>query len=146
MISIILFLLLVAGLHAQLEIQIEGSRAGWAHRLPCWRVDNKWTKMLLGKELTGYHFYLIVLFLVMFHGIFLFKTWSISSELSVLGWFCWYWVVEDIFWFIENPNYGLRSFRKGRIFWHKRWFLKLPVSYWYGIVSGTILIAVGSIK
>jgi hypothetical protein len=60
MIFIIIYLILLAALHAKLELMIEGRKCGWAHNLPCWRLDNLITQFFLGKELTGYHLYLFL--------------------------------------------------------------------------------------
>jgi len=145
MILIILYLIILAALHAKLELMIEGSRSGWAWSLPCWRINNKLTELIIGKELTGYHFYLLLLFLFIFHSPFMFINWSVKKELFSLGCFSFYWVVEDWFWFLENSYYGLRNFKKGRIFWHKRWICGLPVSYIFGILVGSILFTIGGV-
>ena len=143
MIKFILYIIGLAAIHAQLELMIEGQRGGWAMRLPCWRIDNKITDIILGKELTGYHFYLLLMFCFIFHGPFLFIDWNWQVESVIMGCFSFYWILEDWFWFLENRYYGLRNFKKGRIFWHKRWFLGLPVSYWIGIILGSILLYLG---
>ena len=142
--NIIAYLIVLALLHARLEIMIEG-KSGWALRLPCWRINNQITKFILGKELTGYHLWTIVVFFFIFHSSFLFIIWNIKKELLTLGLFCWYWLAEDFFWFIESKHYGFKNFKKGRIFWHKRWILRIPVSYWIGAIIGTLLI-LGGIK
>jgi hypothetical protein len=147
MIKIILFILFLAALLAKLELQIEGKKAGWALRLPCWKTENKCTNWLLGnKPLTGYHVWLLTTFFFIFHSPYLFISFDIKKELTLLGLFCWFWIAEDWFWFLENNFYGLRNFRPGRIFWHKRWVWFLPVSYIWGIIIGTILLILGGIK
>ena len=144
MIFIVLYLLILAALHAKLELQIEGYKVGWAFKLPCWKIENKFTNWLLGdKPLTGYHFYLLILFLFLFHSPYLFISFTLKKEFIVLGVFCWYWLFEDFFWFLENNYYGIRNFKKGRIFWHKRWIWFLPYSYWTGIIVGTLLLILG---
>jgi len=142
-IKVIAFLIVLAAVHAKLELQIEGLKGGWAIRLPCWRVDNVFTQLLLGKELTGYHFYLMAVFLMIFHSPFLFIDYSLQKECLCLGAFCYYWIAEDFFWFAENGLYGLRNFRPNRIYWHKRWFVFLPVSYWTSIILGGIFLWLG---
>jgi len=143
MFKIILFLIFVAIIHAKLELQIEGKKAGWALRLPCWRIDNKFIHFLLGKEITGYHFWLLILFFMLFHSPYLFIPLTLKNEFLILGLFCWYWIAEDFFWFMENNFYGLRNFKPGRIFWHRRWIYFLPVSYIWGIFLGTIFLLGG---
>jgi hypothetical protein len=100
MIKFILYIIGLAALHAQVELMVEGQRGGWAMRLPCWRIDNKFIRFFLGKELTGYHFYLLFLFLFIFHGVFLFTDWTIQKESILLGFFNFYWILEDWFWFL----------------------------------------------
>jgi hypothetical protein len=145
LIKIILFLLVIAFIHARLELQIEGKKAGWALRLPTWRIDNRFTEFLIGKEITGYHFYLLLMFLILFHSPYLFIPFTLKTEVTLLGLFCWYWIAEDWFWFLENSMYGLRNFKPGRIFWHKRWIYFLPVSYAWGMILGTILLMIGGL-
>jgi hypothetical protein len=144
MLNIIIYLIILALLHAKLELMIEG-KAAWALRLPCWRIDNYLTRFLLGKEITGYHVWLLVLFSLIFHAPFLFIDWSLKKEMLTLGLFYWYWIAEDFFWFIESKHYGLRSFKKGKIYWHKRWFGCLPVSYWWGMLIGTLFLFIGGL-
>ena len=141
-IIIIIYLIILALLHARVEIMIEG-KSGWALRLPCWRIDNCVTRFIIGKEITGYHCWLIVMFLFLFHSPFLFISWNIKKELLTLGLFNWYWIAEDFFWFVESKYYGFKNFKKGRIFWHKRWILGIPVSYWGAAIVGSLLILGG---
>lgn len=143
MIKFIVFLLILAALHAKLELMIEGKKAGWALKLPCWRVDNKFTQLILGKEITGYHFWMLIMYIVIFHSPYLFIPITLKHELLIMGFFSWYWIAEDWFWFLENNLYGFKNFKPGRIFWHKRWIWFLPVSYAWGIIIGTILLLIG---
>jgi hypothetical protein len=126
------FVLLSALFFAKLEVEIEG-RQGWATGLPTWRVDNHFLLDLFfgGRSLTGYHVWSFVLFLFLFHMPFLFcESWSVRAELNVLGGYFLFWVVEDLLWFVMNPNFGLRKFNKDHAWWHKRWVLGLPLEYW----------------
>ena len=143
MLNIIIYLIILALLLAKLELMVEGSRWGWASKLPCWRKTNKFIEFLLGKELTGYHAWLVTMFFVLFHSPFLFIKWKLNLELIVLGLFPLFWVLEDWFWFLLNDYYGLKNFKKGRIFWHKRWFLGLPTSYWEAIILSSVLLILG---
>jgi hypothetical protein len=128
-----------------MELMSEG-KMGWGLNFPCWRINNKFIKLFINKELTGYHFYLLLVFLTVFHSPFLFIDYSLQKELICLGAFFYYWIAEDFLWFAENGIYGIRNFRAGRIFWHKRWFIGLPVSYWTGIIIGTALLILGGLK
>lgn len=141
--KLITFLVVLAAAHAQLELQIEGLKGGWALRLPCWRIDNWITRFILGKDLTGYHFWLLVVFAMLFHGPFLFIEWTLKGEYICLGLYIYYWIAEDYFWFAQNKLYGLRNFKPRRIFWHRRWIGFLPVSYWTALILGGICLWLG---
>jgi hypothetical protein len=143
MIKILLYLFLVASLHALLEIMIE-AKEGWARKLPCWRLNVFVTKFIIGKELTGYHCYLMLLFLTLFHSPLLFMSWTPKIEYLIMGTFMYYWIAEDFLWFVYNhKHYGIKAFRKGKIEWHQRWFVGIPVSYWISIVIGGICLYLG---
>ena len=62
MLKLVLFLMWLALVHASWEIQIEG-KDGWARELPCWRLNVFFRKLLGGKALTGYHTWMMLLFL-----------------------------------------------------------------------------------
>jgi hypothetical protein len=142
MIKYIIYLILLALIHAKLELMTEGKH-GWGLNFPCWRINHYLINLLIGKELTGYHFYMCIMFLLLFHSPFLFVGFSIKKELLAMGLFFWYWVLEDFFWFVESKHYGLRNFKKGRIYWHKRWKIGLPISYWWSITIGSLLLILG---
>jgi len=143
MIIIIFYLILLAAIHAKMELMSEG-KMGWGLRFPCWTINNRIINLLINKPLTGYHFYMCLMFLLLFHSPFLFISWTIKKELTTMGLFFWYWIIEDFMWFAESKYYGLRNFKKGRIYWHRRWFLNfIPVSYAWGMIIGTILLILG---
>jgi len=126
----ILFLVLLSFFVAKAEINIEGKH-GWAKKLPTWRIKNKFTKIFLGNyPLTGYHFWIFSGFLLLFHlSFFLGLKWNISSELKTLSLFLFFALMEDFFWFIFNPFFGLKKFNKKNISWHGNWFGIIPWSY-----------------
>ena len=111
---------------ALLEIQIEG-KDGWAANLPCWRKEKGWlVKLLGGRPITGYHILMIGFVILMFHFPFLFAEWKVKTELLILGMLFEFFLFEDFFWFALNPHYGLKKFKKGEIWWHKRWWGPFP--------------------
>jgi hypothetical protein len=67
--------------------------------------------------------------------------WKI--ECTIFGLVSWFFVIEDINWFIFNPRYTFKRFRKQTIEWHNRWFLGLPYTYWWGMIIGTTLLLLG---
>jgi len=142
--NIIIFLVVLALFHAYWEVEIEGKDGGWAGKLPTWRRNNWFRKILGGKSLTGYHFWMIVIFQMFFHSIFLFQDWALGKELVLQGTYFLYFLAEDVLWFVINPHYTFKRFLQQKIEWHKRWCLFLPVSYWFGLLMGGLLIGGGS--
>lgn len=143
MFKYIIFTLIVATITALWEVQVEGSE-GWAKKLPTFRINVFFRKLLGGKPLTGYHIFLLLLFITVFHGLFITElgTWKIES--GVFGFVSWFFVIEDVLWFVFNPHYGMRNFKKGKIEWHNRWAFGLPITYWWGMIIGTGLLIIES--
>ena len=131
----ILYTILLAVLYALVEIQIEG-KAGWARHLPTFRINVFFRKFLGGKPLTGYHIFMLMTFVVVFHAM-MHNEMSWRNEIQIFGLLNWFFVIEEISWFILNPHYTLQKFLDKDIRWHKRWLWGLPVSYWIGILLGT---------
>jgi hypothetical protein len=140
-IALLIFFCALASLTlAALEIQIEGKN-GWAANLPAFRLKRK----IGAKPITGYHLFIILFTLIIFHFPLFFTCWSLQKEALILGAFIFIWALEDFLWFVLNPHYGLRKFNRGNkdIWWHKNWFLGLPTFYWYLFPLAAILIALG---
>jgi hypothetical protein len=139
-----IWMLILAYLHAKQETEIEG-KAGWARHLPTFRINVFITKLLIGKEITGYHIYMLLMFLIIFHLPLLFIPFTWKNECIVMGLISVYWVIEDFLFFIVNPHFTLKNFCKSKICWHKRWCLwnLMPVSYIWGIIVGSILLILG---
>lgn len=123
---------LVSYFFAKVEIHIEGKN-GWAGSLPTWRIEKHWLLDIFwgGRPLTGYHAWVFPFILLICHlGFFLVGGWTWTLELRTMGVVAIFWTLEDFLWFVLNPAYGLKSFKKGLIPWHTRWVLGLPVDYW----------------
>ena len=142
MIKYYIYTLILAIITALWEIQVEG-KWGWAKLLPTFRINVFFRKLLGGKSLTGYHIYLLFLFIAVFHGLFINELGLYKTEFKTFGLLNWFFVIEDALWFLLNPYYTWKRFRKQQIEWHRRWFLGLPYSYWWGIIIGTILLYLG---
>ncbi len=127
---IIVFTVLIAFVVAKLEIEIEGKN-GWAENLPTWRIKNRITKLFWGEQpYTGYHFWFLMMIIVMSHfPIVLGLDWSWSKELVVWAIFLIASVLEDFFWFILNPHYGIKKFNPIHAPWHDKWIWKFPLLY-----------------
>ena len=47
-----------------------------------------------------------------------------------------FWIVEDYLWFVVNPAFGWRRFKRELVPWHKHWAFGAPVGYWiFGAIS-----------
>ncbi len=117
---------------ARMEVEIEG-RDGWAASLPTWRVESHPLLSIFfgGRPLTGYHVWAFtVVFIALHLPLAWIGAWSWRDELRILASYAVFWLVEDLLWFVFNPAFGLRRFRPEFVWWHKKWFLGLPVDYW----------------
>lgn len=136
--------LAAATVFALLEIQIEGS-AGWASGLPTWRWENRWTRRLAGaRAITGYHLYVHLFVLVMAHAAYLMgmaePSWR--GEGRIIAFLIFFWVAEDYLWFVFNPAFGARRFRREHVWWHApTWWWIMPRDYWIFLPLGAWLYA-----
>ncbi|MDB5187826.1 MAG: hypothetical protein JWO50_346 [Candidatus Kaiserbacteria bacterium] len=126
---------------AKLEIQIEGAH-GWAELLPAWHMSNtSWINKVLFSErpLTGYHVWLVIFLLSMFHVVYVFTPPSWYVELQIVSFFCFFSVVEDFLWFLLNPAFGIHNFKREKIWWHeKNWWIIAPRDYYILTAVGVI--------
>lgn len=140
----IFFLFLFCFILAALESQIEGE-AGWASNLPTWRPKDKpysrfYRKVMSGKDMTGYHLFIFSLVLIFMHyPYFVGQIWSWSAELGILSLFFLVTIFWDFLWFVINPRYDFSHFWAEQVWWHKKWFLHLPIDYWIGFLVSMLL-------
>lgn len=137
------FMIFLAVILALWEIQIEG-KDGWAANSPGWRIEKGWLmKLTGGRPLTGYHVFMTIFLIAIVHLPVFFLNWNWRLEFALIGFYIGMVLLEDFFWFALNPYYGIKSFRKGKIWWHKRWWGPLPDFYWVLIIIGGLLIYFG---
>jgi len=136
-----IYLFVMALILAILEVQIEGKH-GWAANLPTWRprADKWYTKLFKwfagGKGMTGYHLSIFSFVFLIFHLPFFWGvSWSLAREAETLAIFAIFLPVWDYLWFVVNPHFTVKDFKGEHIFWHRSWFLKLPVDYWFAFLS-----------
>jgi hypothetical protein len=136
----VIFIFIFSVVLAALESQIEGGE-GWAANLPTWKPSlSHWyvrfyKKAMSGKDMTGYHLFIFSLVLLFFHyPYFSGKDWNLPSELTTLSFFFLVTVFWDFLWFVINPRYDFRHFWAEQVWWHKKWFLHLPVDYWFSFI------------
>lgn len=143
MIGFLAFMIFLAIIFALWEIQIEG-KDGWAGKAPCWRIEKGWlVKLAGGRPITGYHFYLNVLIISVVHLPLFFTPWSLNLESLLLGFYLGMFLTEDFLWFVFNPHYGIKNFKRGKIWWHPKWWGPVPDNYWVGTVIVALLIYFG---
>lgn len=140
--ALLLWVALLGAVFAMVEIQIEGS-AGWAANLPTWRVDHSWLNHLCGgKTITGYHVWVFSFMALVFHlPLVLTGSFSWRLEARILGAVMVFWILEDFFWFLFNPAFGLGKFSPQFIPWHKHWLVGVPVDYILTLALGGALLA-----
>lgn len=134
-----------AYLFARVEVEIEGD-AGWAANLPTWRIENHVLLDLFwgGRPMTGYHAWMFSFIAVVFHfPLFFIGEWSLRLEARALAAVMLFWIVEDFLWFIVNPAFGWRRFKREHVPWHKRWVCGAPVDYWIFGAVGVLLFCYG---
>ena len=139
--SLFLFCLILASLEAQAE-----GEAGWAANFPTWRpAGSRWyarfyKKFMSNKDMTGYHLSVFSLVLIFLHyPYFVNRNWSFSSELTTISFFFLVAIIWDFLWFVINPRYDFGAFWTEHVWWHKRWFLHLPIDYWFGFMLSALL-------
>lgn len=139
MVGLLIFMVFSAFILALWEIQIEG-KDGWAATLPGWRVNKGWVmKLTGGRPLTGYHVYMTLFLISIAHLPLFFISWSWKLESLLLGFYVGMVSLEDFFWFVLNPAFGIRNFRKGKIWWHKTWWGPVPALYWFlTVITGVL--------
>ena len=60
--------------------------------------------------------------------------WSLSAELSQLAIYFALAVIWDYIWFVMNPAYTVRRFRRGNVWWFQvPWIWRFPLDYYMGM-------------
>ncbi len=137
-----LFLFWLSFIVAKLEIEIEGE-FGWAEKLPTWRLSREhWISKVFfgGRPATGYHVWVNLLILSFVHIIFVFTYFSWAIEIKIISFFILFWVLEDFLWFVLNPKFSIRNFKRDKIWWHAHhWWFIAPAEYFIFVPIGIIL-------
>ena len=123
---------------AKVEINIEGAH-GYAELLPVeWRTNNKWMRLFFTG--TSYHLYMGLFLTAIVHlGFILGWDWTLGREMLVLSWLAFVTVAEDFLWFVLNPHFGIKKFKRECIPWfNSRWFI-VPLWYWWYLGAGIVL-------
>lgn len=143
LIGFLAFMVFLAFILALWEIQIEG-KDGWAANLPGWRLEKGWfVKLMGGRPITGYHLFMTLFLIGMVHLPLFFAPWGWRLEFLLFGFYLGMVLLEDFMWFVFNPNYGIKSFRKGKIWWHRKWWGPVPSFYCILLIIVIVLIYFG---
>ncbi len=135
-----LFWFLVAIIFAAVEIEVEGKH-GWAEKTSTWFRTKGFAAKLYGfvmggRPLTGYHGFMFFLPLLVFHSHFVMGVpWSLVKELLVFAIYSAWMPTWDFLWFVLNPYYGVKKFKKQNVWWHRQshWlFNTTPLDYLFG--------------
>jgi len=128
-----------AVLMAALEVEIEGP-FGWAERLPTWyrcrgAAARIYGMFMGGRPLTGYHCWVFLLSLYFVHaGLLRPPRWTLIDEVTALSRYFVLAVQWDFLWFVLNPVFGWKGFRRERIWWHcGRWWGRFPRDYYLAV-------------
>lgn len=142
MITSALFWFVLAIVFACIEIESEG-RWGWAEKAPTWFrtggiAGKLYGALMGGKPLTGYHLFMFFLPVLMFHiPFFSGVKWTLGGECMTWAMYFAWCPLWDYLWFVLNPAYGVRGFRKDKVWWHAKspWVFGLfPADYLIGWV------------
>src|SRR5919201_114243 len=130
---------------AGIESEIEGGY-GWAERLPTWflrrgRIGRIYGLFMGWRPLTGYHVFAFTIPLLVLHLPYVMGVdWTLAGELRTLATYFALAVVWDYLWFVLNPAYTVRRFRRGRGWWFEvPWIWRFPLDYYAGIAASLAL-------
>ena len=116
-----ILIILLAIFFALIEIEIEGD-CGWAECLPTPNLTRS------KRSLTLYHVFMCIFLFLVLNSLFFIKpkkfTWK--NFLYSLSMLLLLFMLEDLFWFILNPHFGIRNISKA--WWHFR-IGSVPVIY-----------------
>jgi hypothetical protein len=117
---------------AAVEVQIEGGY-GWSAKTATWRIRNPVRKIVGWPYITGYHLAVWMMTFVFFHIPFLFEhELSLGNWLQMIELWWGFWLIEDFWWFMLNPLWGIKKFFTLEIPWHPKKLLYFPRDYWVG--------------
>ncbi len=123
---------------ARVEIEIEGPE-GWAKGLPTWRWGpDWWLRLTNGKEVTGYHVWLTLFLVGVFHLPIVFSGFSPELWAKCASAYLLTTAVWDLQWFAWNPAWGLAKFRATPIPWFRRKILGFPADYYAAVAASGV--------
>ena len=145
------FWFVVALLLALVEIEIEG-KYGWAEKTKTWYrkrgfFPKLWGKLQGTRPETGYYLFFFLFLIFIFHsGFFFGLSWSLDKEFEILALFFVFAALWDFLWFVFNPNYKIKNYKKEKIWWFNKsyWVFGLfPIDYLNSVALALILSILG---
>lgn len=135
-----------------IEIEIEGGY-GWAQRLPTWyykrgKLGRVYGIVMGQRPLTGYHVYAFTIPMLVLHFPYVMGVdWTLSGELVTVATYFVLAVVWDYLWFVLNPAYTVKRFRRGNVWWFEvPWIWRFPLDYYMSILLATGLVALAALN
>jgi hypothetical protein len=136
---------------AAIEIEIEGG-VGWAERLPTWYLKRGRTGRAYGivmgrRPLTGYHVFAFTIPMLVLHLPYVMGVdWTLAAELRTVATYFVLAVVWDYLWFVLNPAYTVRRFRRGNVWWFEvPWLWRFPRDYYLSVLLSIALAGLAAV-
>ena len=127
----IILLITLSFLFALIEIELEG-KFGWAEQTPTPNLGNS------KSSLTLYHLYMAMFMFLAFATIFFVNSEINGANLTYMfAIVLWFFTLEDLFWFVLNPNYKLPGLKNA--WWHNKINNRFPIIYILFPVISTFL-------
>ena len=121
-------------LYALIEIELEAG-CGWGVNIPT-------SQVMKSSHFTWYHMYMRLFLAVMCIGIWWFRYYELPwwKKVLIAGFFLTFiLLLEDFFWFVLNPYFGLKKYNKDNIPWHTNWLGPTPIHNIYGLAILLVL-------
>ena len=113
------FVFFVALLYSLMEIEMEG-KDGWCKNLP--------TAKNVIASFTWYHILMMIIIILIFY-----QTFRSLDIWMVVFYITSFFLIEDFLWFVFNPFYGIKKYKKENIPWHKNWSAEVPIENFIGL-------------
>jgi hypothetical protein len=99
------------------------------------------------RPLTGYHVYAFTIPMLILHLPYVMGVdWTLSGELRTIATYLVLAVVWDYLWFVLNPAYTVRRFRRGNVWWFEvPWIWRFPLDYYVGVGSSLAVAALAGL-
>ncbi len=136
-----LYIFALCHILGRVEIHIEGAH-GWAVNLPTWRWGPAWWLNLTnGKEVTGYHVWITLFLIGIFHLPLVFVGFSRPLFAQCASTYMLVTAAWDLQWFVWNPAWGFDALRTRNVPWFQRKVLGLPIDYFAAYAASAAITA-----